>query len=252
MSIELVLLSNHLILCNSLLLPSMFSSIRIFSSQSALPIWWPKYSSFSFSISPPTDYSGLISFKIDWFDLLAVQGTIERLLQAHSLKASILQHSAFLMVHFSVLYIWLLENPQLWLYGPLSAKWDPCFLISRFIKTFLPRSKSLLISWLESPSTVILQPKKIKSIPVSTYPWRGTLRPWHSSGYDPPLLSVLTGQAWEQPANQNLKGLFHRQTVYIFREAIHLYYLRKQSSITWEAWSSLEPHTHLWQMIEVS
>ena len=106
MSSELVIPSNHLILCHSLLLlPSIFSSIRVFSNESALCIKWPKYWSFSFSISPSNDYSGLISFRIDWFDLFAVQGILKSLLQHHSLKASILRHSAFFMVQLSHLYL---------------------------------------------------------------------------------------------------------------------------------------------------
>jgi len=106
MSIELVMPSNHLILCGPLLLlPSIFPSIRVFSSESILHIRWPKYQSFSFSISPSNEYSGLISFRIDWFDLLAVQGTLRSLLQCHSLKASILQHSAFFIVQLSHPYM---------------------------------------------------------------------------------------------------------------------------------------------------
>ena len=105
-SIELAMLSNHLFLCHPLLfLPSILHSIRVFSNESALHIMWPKYWSFSFRISPSNKYSGLISFRIDWFDLLAVQGTLKSLLQHHSLKASILQHSAFFMVQFSHLYM---------------------------------------------------------------------------------------------------------------------------------------------------
>ena len=106
MSIELIMSSNHLILCRPLFfLPSIFPSIRVFSSESAHHIKWPKYRSFSFSISPFNEYSGLISFRIDWFDLLAVQGTLKSLLQHHSTKASILQHSAFFMVQFSHPYL---------------------------------------------------------------------------------------------------------------------------------------------------
>ena len=106
MSIKLVMLSNHLILCHPLLLlPSVFPSIRVFSNESALHIKWPKYWSFSFSISPSHEYSGLISFRIDWFDLLAVQGTVKSLLQHHSSKASVLPHSAFFMVQLSHLYM---------------------------------------------------------------------------------------------------------------------------------------------------
>ena len=128
-SIEPVMPSNHLNLCHPLLFPpSIFPSIRVFSNESVLHIRWPKYWSFSFSISPSNEYSGLISFRIDWFGLFTVQGTLKSLLQHHSSKASILQCSAFLMV---LLYIntWPLEKPQLWLYGPLLAKWCFCFLV---------------------------------------------------------------------------------------------------------------------------
>ena len=104
MSIELVMISNHLILCHSLILPSVFSSFRVFSNKSALCIRWPKYWSFSFSSSPSSEYSGFISFRIDWFDLLDIQGTLKSLLKLHNSKASILQHSAFFMVQFSNLY----------------------------------------------------------------------------------------------------------------------------------------------------
>ena len=134
MSIETGMPLNYLILCHPLLLlPSIFSSIRVFSNESVLCIRWPKYWSFSFSISPSSEYSELTSSRIDWFDLLAVQGTLKSLLQHHSSKASILRCSAFFMVQFSWsnshIHTWLLEKPQLWLYRPLSAKWCLCFLI---------------------------------------------------------------------------------------------------------------------------
>ena len=166
MSIESVILSNHLFLCSPLLLlPSFFPSIRVFSNELALGIRWPKYYSFSFSfiISLPNYYSRLISFRIDWFDLLAVQGTLKTLFQHHSCKALILWHSAFFMVQLLHLP-WLLEKPKLWLYGPLLAN------MSRFVIAFLPRSKHLLISWLWSPSAVILGPNKVKSIAASISP----------------------------------------------------------------------------------
>ena len=130
MSIKLVMPSNRLILCRPLLLlPSVFFSIRVFSNESVLHIRWPKYWSFSFSISPSNEYSGLISFKSDWFDLPAVQGTLKSLLQHHSSKASILQCSVFFLWSNSHIHTWLLEKPLLWLAGSLSAKWCPCFLI---------------------------------------------------------------------------------------------------------------------------
>ena len=128
MSVESMMLSNHLILCHPLLLlPSIFPSVRAFSNESALRIRWPKY--WSFSISPSIEYLGLISFRIDWFDLLAVQGTLKSLLQHHSLKASILWHTAFFYgtALTSIHDYW--KKPELWLYRPLSAKWCLCFLI---------------------------------------------------------------------------------------------------------------------------
>ena len=125
MSIGLLMPSSHLILCGPLLLlPSILPNIRVFADELALHIRWPKYWRFSFSISPSNEYSGVISFRMDWLNLLAVQGTLKSLLLHHSSKASILWCSAFFIVQFS----WLLERPQLWL-GPLSAKWCLCFLI---------------------------------------------------------------------------------------------------------------------------
>ena len=130
MSIELVMPSNHLILCRPLLLlPSIFPSIRVFSNESALCIRWPKYWSFSFNIGPSNEHPGLISFRMDWLDLLAVQGTSKSLLQHHSSKASILWHSSFFLQSNSHIHTWLLEKPQLWLYRPLSTKRCLCFLI---------------------------------------------------------------------------------------------------------------------------
>ena len=127
MSIGLVMLSNQLILCHPLLLlPSIFPSIRVFANESVLHISWPKY--WSFSISPFNEYSGLISFRMDWLDLLAVQRTLKSLLQHHNLKASILQYSVFLWFN-SEIHTWLLEKPWLWLYGLLLAKRCLCFLI---------------------------------------------------------------------------------------------------------------------------
>ena len=129
MSIESVMSSNHLVLCRPLLLPpSIFPSIRVFSKESALCIRWPNYWGFSFNISPSSEYSGLISFRMDWFDLLAVRGTLKSLLQHHSLKASILCAQPFLLWR-SHIRTWLLEKPQLWLYRSLSAKWCVCSLI---------------------------------------------------------------------------------------------------------------------------
>ena len=159
--------SNHLILCCSLhFLPSIFPSIRAFSSESVLHIRWPKY--WSFSISPSNEYSGLISFKIDWFDLLAVQGTLKGLLQHHSTKASILCHSAFFMVQLLHTYMTTEKTIALTRWTFVGKVMSLLFnMLSRFFKAFLPRSKCLLISWLQSSSAVILEPKKMKSVTVS-------------------------------------------------------------------------------------
>ena len=138
----------------------------VFSNESALPIRCAKYWSFSFSISPSNEYSGLISFIIGWIDLLAVQGTLKSLLQHHNLKASILLHSAFFMVQFS-LHTWLLEKPWHWLYVYSKLMSQLFNVLSRFVIAFFPRSKHLLISWLQSPSAVILEHKKIKFATVS-------------------------------------------------------------------------------------
>ena len=156
---QLAMPSNHLILCRPLLLlPSIFPRIRIFSSESALHIRWPKYWSFSFNISPASEYPGQMSFRIVWLDLPAVQGTLKSLLQYHSSKALILQHSAFFIVQFSypsmttgkiiVLTRWIFDDKVM----PLLFN-----MLSRLVISFLPRSKRLLISWLQSPSAVILE-----------------------------------------------------------------------------------------------
>ena len=168
MSIELVMPSNHLILCCPfLLLPSIFPSIRVFSTESVLCIRWPKYWSFSFTISPSNKYSGLISFRIDWFDLLAVQGTLESLLQHCSSKTSFLQHSAFFMVQLSCPYMTTGKTIALTRQTFVSKVMSLLFnMLSGLVIAFLPRSKRLLISWLQSPSAVILKPKKIKSVTV--------------------------------------------------------------------------------------
>ena len=161
MSIESVMPSNHLILCHSLLLlPSVFPSIRIFSSESVLHIRWPKYWSFSFSISPSSEYAGLISFRIVWFDLLAVQGALKSLLQHHSSKASILQCSAFFMVQLSHPYMTTGKTIALTRRTFVGKVTSLLFsMLSRLVIAFLPRSKHLLISWLQSPSAVIFVQK---------------------------------------------------------------------------------------------
>ena len=168
MFIELVMPSNHLNLCQALLLPlSIIHSIRVFSNELVLHIRWPKYWSFSFSISPFNEYSGLIFFKMDWLDLLAVQETLNSLLQQHSSKASILQCSGFFIVQLSHPYMTTGKTKVLneWNFV---GKVMSLFLnmLSRFVITFLPRSKCLLISWLQSPSAVILEHKKITSVTI--------------------------------------------------------------------------------------
>ena len=169
MSIESVMPSNHLILCRLLLLlPSIFPSIRVFSNGSVLHIRWPKYWSFNFSISSFNEYSGLISFRIDWFDLLAVQGTLKSLLQHHSSKESILQCSAFFMVQLSHSYMTTGKIIALTRRTFVSKVMSLFFnMLSTSVTAFLPRSKHLLISWLQSPSAVILRPNKVKFHTVS-------------------------------------------------------------------------------------
>ena len=164
MSMKLVMPSNYLIFCHPLHLPpSIFPSIRVFSSDSVLCIRWPRCWSFSFNISPSNEYSGLISFRMDWLDLLAVQGILKSLLQHHSSKASILQHSAFFTVQLSHPYITTGKTIAL-IRPTLLSKVMSLLLniLSRWVITFLPRSKRLLISWLQSPSAVILEPPQNK------------------------------------------------------------------------------------------
>ena len=160
MSIESVMPSNHLILyCPLLLLPSIFPSIKVFSNESALRIRWPEYWSFSFSISPSDEYPGLISFRTDLFDLLAVQGTLKSLLQYHSSKALILQRSAFFMVQLSHPYMTIRKTIALTIQSFFSKVMSLLFnMLFRFVIAFLPRSRHLLISWLQSPFAVILEP----------------------------------------------------------------------------------------------
>ena len=159
--------SNYLIFCHPLLLFSIFPSIRVFSNELVLPIWWPKY--WSFSISTSNEYSGLISFRIDWFDLLAVQGTLKSLLQHHSSKISILQRSAFFMVQLSHPYMTASKAIALSIRTFISKAMSLLLnTLFRSVIVFLLRSKCFSISWLQEPSAVILEPKKIKSVTVST------------------------------------------------------------------------------------
>ena len=168
-SIESVTPSHHLILCHPLLLlPSIFPSTRIFSNESVLRIRWPKGWSFSFNISPTNEHPGMISFRMDWLDLLAVQGTFKSLLQHHSSKASILWRSAFFIVQLSHPYMTTGKTIALTKQTFVGKVTSLLFnMLSRLVITFLPRSKCLLISWLQSPSAVILEPQNIKSVIVS-------------------------------------------------------------------------------------
>ena len=172
MSIESMMPSNHLILCRPLLLlSSFFPSIWVFSNESDLCIWWPKNQSFSFSISPSNEHPGLISFRMDWLDLLAVQGTLKSILQYHSSKASILWCSAFFIVQLSHLYMTIGKTIALTRQTFVGKVMSLFFnMLSRLVITFLPKTNHLLISWLQSPSAVILEPPKIKSDTVSTVP----------------------------------------------------------------------------------
>ena len=157
------MLSNHLILCQPLLLlSSIFPIIRVFSNESVLHLRWPKYWSFSFSIIPSNEYSGLISFRMDWLDLLAVQGTLKSLLQHHSSKASIIWHSAFFIVQLSHPYMTTGKTIALTRWTFIGKVMSLLLnMLSILVITFLPRSKCLLISWLQSPSALILEPRKI-------------------------------------------------------------------------------------------
>ena len=164
MSIESVMPSNHLILCSSLLLlPSIFPNIMVFSNESALHIRWQNYWSFSFKISPFNEHPGLISFRMDWLDLLAVQGTLKNLPQHHSSKASILRQSASFMVQLSHPYMTTGKSIALTRWTFVGKVMSLLLnMLSRLVISFLPRSKRLLISWLQSPSAVISQPPKNK------------------------------------------------------------------------------------------
>ena len=163
--------SNHLILCHPLLLPpSIFPSIRVFSNESVLHIRCPKYWSFSFTISPSNEYSGLISFRMDWLDLLVVQGTLKSLLQHHSSEASILQRSAFFIVQLSHPYMTTGKTIALTRQTFVGRIMSLLFnMLSRLVITFLLRSKHLLISWLQSPSAVILEPPHQKRLSLYTH-----------------------------------------------------------------------------------
>jgi len=171
MSIESVMPSSHLILCHPLLLlPPTPPSIRVFSNESTLRKRWPKYWSFSFCIIPSKEHPGLISFRMDWLDLLAVQGTLKSLLQHHRSKVSILRRSAFFTVQLSHSYMTTGKTVALTRWTFVGKVMSLLLnMLSRLVITFLSRSEHLLISWLQSPSALILEPPKIKSVTVSNY-----------------------------------------------------------------------------------
>ena len=164
--------SSHLIFCRPLLLlPSIFPSIRVFSNESAFHIRWPKYWCFSFNISPSNEHPGLIFFRMNWLDLLAVQGTLKNLLQHHSSKASILRHSAFFIVQLTHPYMTTGKTIALTRQNFVGKVMSLLFnMLSRLVITFLPRNKCLLISWLQSPSAVILEPQIIVSYCFHCFP----------------------------------------------------------------------------------
>ena len=184
MSIELMKPTNDLMLCRPLFLqPSIFPSVRVISSESVLCIRWPKYWSFSFSISPSSEYSGLISFRMDWLDLLAVQGTLNSFLQHCSWETSFFGAQLSLWSN-SHIHTWLLKNRIALTRWNFVSKVMSLFfnMLSRLVIAFLPRSKCLLISRLQSPSAVILEPQKIKSVTVSTV--SPSILPWSDgTGY---------------------------------------------------------------------
>ena len=213
---ESVMPSSHLILCRPLLLlPSIFPSIRVFSNESALHIRWPKYWRFSFSISPFNEYSGLISFRMDWLDLLAVQGTLKSLLQHHSSKVSILRLSAFFIVQLS--------HPYMTTGKTALTRWTfvgkvmslPFNLLSRLVIALLPRNKRLLISWLQSPSAVIWSQENKISHCFHCFP---ICLPW-SDGTRCHDLSFLNVEF--QANFFTLLFHFHQETLYFFLAFCH-------------------------------
>ena len=213
MSIESVMLSNHLILCHPLLLlPSIVPSIRAFSNESALRIRWPKYWSFSFNISPSNEHSGLISFRMAWLDLLVVQGTLKSLLQHHSSKASILGRSAFFTVQFSHPYMTTGKTIALTRWTFVGKVMSLLLnMLSRLVITFLPRRKRLLISWLQSPSAVILEPtsefkSERRSVMSNSLRLHGLYSPWNSPAQNIGVgsLSLLQGIFPTQGSNPRL------------------------------------------------
>ena len=213
MSIRSVMPSSHLILSCLLLPRSLFPSVRVFSNESVLRIKWPKYWSFSFSISPSIEYSELISFRIDWLDLLAVQGTLKNLLQHHSSKASVLRCSAFFIVQLSHPYMTTGKTIALTRQTFVDKVMSLLFnMLSRLVITFLPRNKRLLISLLQSPSAVILEPRIIKSATVSTVDeWINRL--WYIQSMEccsPMKRNVLSSH---EKTRRNFKHILLKQSI---------------------------------------
>ena len=238
MSIELVMPSNHFILCCSLLfLPSIFLIIRVFSKQSVLHIRWPKYWSFS----PSNEYSGLISIRMDWFDLLAVQGTLKSLLQHHNSKASVLRHSAFFMVQLSHSYMTTGKIIALTRRTFVGQVMSLLFnMLSKLVIAFLPRNKCLLILWLQSPSAVILEPPKIKSLTVFPIylPWSDGTR-----CHDLSLLNVEFQAIFSLSSFTFIKRLFSSSSLSAIRvvSAAYLRLLKFLPEILIAACASLSP-----------
>ena len=202
MFIELMMPSNHLLFCCSLLLSSILTHVRVFSSELALSIRWPKDWSFSFSISPFNEYSRLISFKIDWFDLLAVQGTLKSLLQHHTSKASVLQCSTFFIIQLSHPYMTRGKTIALTIWTFVGKVMFLLFnMLSRFVRAFLSRSKCLLISWPKSLSSH-LEPKKIVSHCFHFFP---IYLPW-SDGNRCHDLSFLNAEFFHSPLPLSSRG----------------------------------------------
>ena len=219
-SIQSVMPSSHLILCRLLLLlPPIPPSIRVFSNESSLRMRWPKYWSFSFSIIPSKEHPGPISFRMDWLDLPAVQGTLKSLFQYHSSKASILRHSAFFTVQLSHSYMTTGKTIALTRRTFVDKVMSLLFnMLSRLVITFLPRSKDLLISWLQSPSTVILEPKNIVHHSFYSFPiylswsesgeWKSWLKAQHSENEDHGIWShPFLGNRWGNSVRLYFSGL---------------------------------------------
>ena len=207
MSIESVMPSNHLIPCRPLFLPSIFPSIRVFSNGWTLPIRWPKYWSFRFSISLSNEYSGLLSFKTDWFDILAVQGTLKSLFQQRSSKVSILQRSVFFMVQLSHRHMTTGKTIALTMQTFVGKVMSLLFnMQSRLVIGFFPRSKHLLISWLQSLSSVILEPKKIKSVPVYIYPHLFAMKFWNKMLWFSFFECWILSQLFHSPLSLSSRG----------------------------------------------